>query len=45
MLENKWKFFLGIVLDLAGMELTFPTASHIVLCSALVARTALISQQ
>lgn len=27
MLENKWKFFLGIVLDLAGMELTFPTAA------------------
>ena len=34
---------LVVVLDLAGMELTFPAASHTVLCSSLVARTALVS--
>lgn len=30
------------VLGLAGMDLTFPTAAYIVLCSALLARTTLI---
>lgn len=31
-------FFYLIVLGLSGMELNFPAAAHIVLCSALAAR-------
>lgn len=34
-----------IILGLAGMESTFPTAAHTVFCSAFVAKTALILQQ
>lgn len=34
-----------IILGLAGMESTFPTAAHTVFCSALVAWTALTFQQ
>lgn len=30
-------------MDLAGMDLTFPTAAHILLCSALLVTAALIS--
>lgn len=35
----------GYILGLAGMALTFPAAARILLCSALAARTALVSQQ
>lgn len=42
--EQIWCFCWNGVPGQAGLELAFPTAVHIVLCFAFVARTALVSQ-